>query len=170
MDPSNAGRGDNIPLGVTFAIITFACFSTADAFVKWLSSGFSVVQLMLFTSLAAMVPVAYMARQEGGVRALMPKNTRLVLFRAVLMALDSLCAYFAFSRLPLANVYTLIFAAPLLVAALAAPVVAPFQFSQMVWAVIYGVLVFGAVPDTFVVCGSLIVVASGLYIFLRGER
>jgi drug/metabolite transporter (DMT)-like permease len=51
-----------------------------------------------------------------------------------------------------------------------APVAAPLQFSQILWAVLYGVLLFGDVPDVFVIFGSLVVVGSGVYVFIHAGR
>jgi drug/metabolite transporter (DMT)-like permease len=45
--------------------------------------------------------------------------------------------------------------------------VAPFQYTQMLWAAFYGYLIFGDVPDAFVITGSGLVIASGLYILWR---
>lgn len=49
----------------------------------------------------------------------------------------------------------------------AAVVVAPFQYTQMVWGVLFGVLLFGYRPDTFLFLGMGLVVASGLYTLWR---
>jgi len=46
-------------------------------------------------------------------------------------------------------------------------VVAPFDYTAMVWATGYGFLVWGEVPDALVVTGACIVVGSGIYITLR---
>ncbi|MGH6959634.1 MAG: DMT family transporter, partial [Dongiaceae bacterium] len=46
-------------------------------------------------------------------------------------------------------------------------VVAPFHYSQIVWAVIFGLLLFGDRPDQWVIAGSAIIIASGLYILWR---
>jgi len=48
-----------------------------------------------------------------------------------------------------------------------APIAAPFMYTQMLWAVFYGYIFFGDVPDGFVIAGSALVVASGLYILWR---
>jgi drug/metabolite transporter (DMT)-like permease len=45
--------------------------------------------------------------------------------------------------------------------------VAPFQYTQIIWAVIYGLAIFGDRPDAFTLAGSLVVIASGLYVFFR---
>lgn len=48
-----------------------------------------------------------------------------------------------------------------------AAVVAPFQYTQMLWAVAYGALLFGDLPQPVMFAGMAVVVASGLYILWR---
>ena len=45
--------------------------------------------------------------------------------------------------------------------------IAPFRYTSLLWAIGLGFLVFGDVPDTWMIVGSLIVVASGVYTFHR---
>src|SRR5665213_3393128 len=49
----------------------------------------------------------------------------------------------------------------------AASVVVPYQYSMIVWAVMFGYVVFGDVPSAATVVGATIIIAAGLYIFLR---
>ncbi|MCW1920893.1 DMT family transporter [Rhodobacter sp. KR11] len=46
-------------------------------------------------------------------------------------------------------------------------VVAPFRYTSLLWAILIGWLVFGALPDFWTWVGSGIVVASGVYVFIR---
>jgi drug/metabolite transporter (DMT)-like permease len=48
-----------------------------------------------------------------------------------------------------------------------ASVVAPFNYANLIWAVFFGFLVFGDLPDAWTVLGALIIVSSGLYILRR---
>lgn len=48
-----------------------------------------------------------------------------------------------------------------------APVLAPFIYTQIVWMVALGYLVFGDVPGWATIAGTMIVVGSGLYILYR---
>jgi len=48
-----------------------------------------------------------------------------------------------------------------------AAVVAPFQYTQMVWGITYGYLFFGDRPDGWLLLGAAIVIGSGLYILYR---
>lgn len=46
-------------------------------------------------------------------------------------------------------------------------VVAPMQYSQIIWAVFFGTLFFGEKPDLITFLGTAIIVSSGLYILRR---
>lgn len=50
-----------------------------------------------------------------------------------------------------------------------AALVAPFKYSGVIWAALFGYLIWGDIPDTGAVLGVSIVVVAGLYI-LRRER
>jgi len=45
--------------------------------------------------------------------------------------------------------------------------VAPFRYTQLLWAMLLGYLIFGDVPDSAMILGASIIVASGLYTFHR---
>lgn len=48
-----------------------------------------------------------------------------------------------------------------------ASAVVPFTYTNLIWSVSYGFLIFGDVPDVPTVAGATIIVASGLYIYHR---
>lgn len=49
-------------------------------------------------------------------------------------------------------------------------VVSPFRYSVMIWAVIAGLAIFGERPDGTAMLGSAIVVAAGIYSFVRERK
>ena len=51
-----------------------------------------------------------------------------------------------------------------------ASTVVPYQYTTIVWAVLFGYLVFGDVPDVFMLTGAAIIIGAGLFIFLRERR
>jgi drug/metabolite transporter (DMT)-like permease len=51
-----------------------------------------------------------------------------------------------------------------------AVVVAPMQYSQILWAVLYGAFFFSELPDIWTLIGASVVIASGVYILLRESR
>jgi S-adenosylmethionine uptake transporter len=53
--------------------------------------------------------------------ALRPRHPWLVALRALLLAIDMVFVFYAFSKLPLADAYTMLFTAPMLVTALSVP-------------------------------------------------
>jgi drug/metabolite transporter (DMT)-like permease len=48
-----------------------------------------------------------------------------------------------------------------------AALVVPFKYTGFIWAVIYGILIWGDYPDVWTVLGALVILASGLYILHR---
>jgi drug/metabolite transporter (DMT)-like permease len=50
-----------------------------------------------------------------------------------------------------------------------ASVVAPYQYTLIVWAIALGYLVFGEVPDAIMLTGAAIIIAAGLFIFWREQ-
>ena len=48
-----------------------------------------------------------------------------------------------------------------------ASVVVPYQYTLIVWAVVFGWQMFGEVPDAWTMTGAAFIVAAGLYIFWR---
>jgi S-adenosylmethionine uptake transporter len=51
-----------------------------------------------------------------------------------------------------------------------AVIVAPMQYSQMIWATIFGFLIFNEMPDQLTLIGAAVIMCSGLYIVLRESR
>lgn len=51
-----------------------------------------------------------------------------------------------------------------------ASVVAPFGYSSLIWASLYGFMLFGEIPGVWTLAGAGIIMASGLYIFHRERQ
>lgn len=47
---------------------------------------------------------------------------------------------------------------------------APFNYVRLVWATMFGFVIFGDVPGVHVVAGSAIVILSGIYVMMRERR
>jgi len=50
-----------------------------------------------------------------------------------------------------------------------ASVVVPYQYSMIVWAIMFGYVVFGDTPSVATLVGAAIIIAAGFYIFLREQ-
>jgi S-adenosylmethionine uptake transporter len=276
--------------GALMALISFAIYSTHDVFVKFLGGQYSPVQIIFFAVTLSFPLVAMMLvgdRNDGNLR---PRHPWWTLVRTVSTLITGVSAFYAFSVLPLAQTYAILFAAPLLITLLAIPIlgekvgirrglaiivglagvmivlrpsgtelglghaaalaaaicsslasvivrkigqdersvvlllfpmianfvvlgcalplvykpmpiehlgmigiiaafgfvaslfiigayrsaeaviVAPMQYSQMIWAAIYGFFIFGESPDQMTLIGAAVIMASGLYIVLRESR
>ncbi len=51
-----------------------------------------------------------------------------------------------------------------------AAIVAPFNYVNLVWAALFGLVIFGDLPDRSTLIGAGIIVASGLYILFRERK
>jgi len=51
-----------------------------------------------------------------------------------------------------------------------ASLLAPFIYTQLVWVILFGYLVFAHVPNAWTLSGSAIVIASGLYVLYRERK
>ncbi|HRJ68803.1 MAG TPA: DMT family transporter [Beijerinckiaceae bacterium] len=51
-----------------------------------------------------------------------------------------------------------------------ASVIAPFDYTSMIWALLIGWLLFGEIPEKLVLIGAVIVIASGVFVILRERQ
>nr|WP_237684840.1 DMT family transporter [Szabonella alba] len=276
--------------GALFALMAFAIFATHDVVVKILGASYSPVQIIFFSVLFGFPLVTIMLIRDpmdGNLRARHPWWS---LTRTVAAVITGVTAFYAFSVLPLAQTYAILFATPILITLLAIPIlgekvglrrgiaivvgmlgvlivlrpggadlalghaaalvaavtsslasvivrrigkeersvvlllypmlgnfivlglalpfvyqpmpvlhlgmtgfialfafvamlfviaayraaeaviVAPMQYSQMIWAAIFGYLIFDEAPDALTLLGAAVIIASGLYIVMRESR
>lgn len=116
-----ASRPDNKALGILMAVLAFALYSVTDATVKQLSARMSVPQIIVGNGLFSLVPIVGYAVWSGGLRLLRPHRPLLHLARASCGLVSGFLAYFAYSRMPIADAYALSFTAPLFITALSVP-------------------------------------------------
>ncbi|WP_417685956.1 DMT family transporter [Roseibium sp.] len=136
-------------LGLGIAFVGFAFYATHDAITKHLGANFSVFQIIFFAMLFAFVPMSVIMladRKEDNFR---PRHPWLVLARSGLSILALSCGFYAFTVLPLAEVYSLLFAAPLLITVFSIPILGEVVRLQRWAAVVVGL------------CGVLIVLRPG---------
>jgi S-adenosylmethionine uptake transporter len=126
--------------GFLFALAAFAFFSTHDAIVKTLGSSYSVFQIIFFSMLFAFVPMSISMLADRAVDNFRPHHPWLVLLRSGLSIISMSSAFYAFTALPLAEVYSLLFATPLLITALSVPILGETVRGQRWAAVIIGLL------------------------------
>lgn len=272
------------------ALTAFAIFASHDVIIKVLGGGYSPVQIVFFSVLFSFPLAMLYLLRDATPGTLIPVHPWWMAARTVAAVITGFCAFYAFSVLPLAQVYAILFASPLLITILAIPIlgeqvklrrwiavavgltgvmvvlrpgeaelelghlaalisavcgsfasiivrkigreersvvimlypmmanftvmamllpfvyvplpledlgklgviavlawtagrfliaaynsgeaviVAPMQYSQILWASLYGILFFDETPDTNTIIGSAIIIASGLFIVLRESR
>ena len=50
-----------------------------------------------------------------------------------------------------------------------ASAVTPYQYTQIAWAVVLGFIVFGDIPDRYLIIGSGVIILAGLVIYWREQ-
>ena len=108
--------------GIAASITGFAVFAIGDAVAKWLTQSYPIVFLVLFNGLFGAFFLGLINAMTGGVkRAFRTRKLKLHIIRSVVYSLTAFLVIYAFANLPMANVYAIIFAAPLITTALSAP-------------------------------------------------
>ncbi|NNE79194.1 MAG: DMT family transporter [Silicimonas sp.] len=108
--------------GIAFAITGFAVFSTHDTLIKYLGGSYAPFQILFFSVLFSFPLVSLMLMRDPQEGTLKPVNPGWVALRTIAGVVTGASAFYAFSVLPLAQVYTFIFAAPLLITILSIPI------------------------------------------------
>ena len=116
-------------LGVILMLVGMALFSLNDAMGKWLVASYTVGQVLLIRSLAALVVLLPFLWSFGFLRLFAVERPGLQALRVLFATAEVFCFYLAVRDLPLADVMTFWLAAPIYVAA-----VSPFLLGERVGA------------------------------------
>ncbi len=108
--------------GALLALAAFAVFATHDVIVKLLGGTYSPVQIVFFSVLFGIPMVMFMLIRDATKGHLRPVHPWWTLTRTTAAVITGFSAFYAFSTLPLAQVYAILFAAPLLITVLAIPI------------------------------------------------
>lgn len=108
--------------GILFALLAFALFSTHDVVVKTLGGTYAPFQVIFFSVLFSFPITTVVLMRDATAGTLLPVHPKWVIARTFASVLASICAFYAFSVLPLADAYAIMFASPLLITLLAIPV------------------------------------------------
>ncbi|MFV2001740.1 MAG: DMT family transporter, partial [Paracoccaceae bacterium] len=104
------------------ALLAFAVFSVHDVVVKFLGGVYSPFQIIFFSVLFSFPLITMMLMRDPTPGNLRPVHPWWIAFRTVAGVTTSVSAYYAFSVLPLAQIYAVLFAAPLLITVLSIPI------------------------------------------------
>uniref|UniRef100_UPI0025F36EF0 DMT family transporter n=1 Tax=Phaeobacter sp. TaxID=1902409 RepID=UPI0025F36EF0 len=104
------------------ALLAYAIFSTHDVVVKILGESVSSIQLVFFSSLLSLPMLMLMLIKDATPGHLRPVHPWWMAARSLAMAVIPASAFYAFSVLPLAQAYALLFATPLVITLLSIPI------------------------------------------------
>jgi drug/metabolite transporter (DMT)-like permease len=108
--------------GALLALLAFGIYATHDALVKSLGGQYSAFQLIFFSVLFSFPLATLMMMRDREPATLKPIHPWWIAARTVASTITGLAGFYAFSVLPLAQVYAIVFATPLLITVLAIPV------------------------------------------------
>ncbi len=119
-------------LGALLALMAFFIFSSNDSLLKIVTSkdgflnndnGLGAIQVIFITAIFGLIPYTCIALSRGGVYVLKLKraNFRLVFMRSIIGLLVAITVILSFKLFPMTQVYTFIFATPLLVTVFSIP-------------------------------------------------
>ena len=108
--------------GALFALMAFAIFSTHDVAIKILGATYSPIQIVFFSVLLSFPLATVMLMRDSTAGTLIPRHPWWLALRTLAAVMTGVSAFYAFSVLPLAQVYAIIFASPLIITVLAIPV------------------------------------------------
>jgi drug/metabolite transporter (DMT)-like permease len=107
--------------GLLYMLAAVLAFSAMDAAAKWLTAGYSVVEVAVLSRLISPFLALAIALQQGGVSTLKTRHLGWHLFRAGANGITLLTFFGALIFLPLADTVAITFVSPLIMCALAVP-------------------------------------------------
>lgn len=175
-DTATPGR-NNLP-GILLMSAAVLGFSLNDVLGKWLMATYSVSQVLVLRSIAALLILAPMLYREGAEPLLRPKQKGLQVLRVAFGTVEVACFYWAVSMMPLADTMAFWMATPIFVAVASAILLKErldrLRFAAVVLGFIGVLLTLGArldsgwLPMAIAVAG--VVVYSGYLMSTRALR
>lgn len=126
--------------GALLALLSMAIFATHDAVVKSLGGTFTAFQIVFFAALLSFPIITVIMLNDKRAGHLRPIHPWWVLLRSICTVITGVSAFYAFSNLPLAQVYPILFAAPLLITVMSIPILGETVRLRRWAAVIVGLL------------------------------
>lgn len=108
--------------GAFYALIAFGAYASHDVIIKVLGGGYSPVQLVFFAVLFSFPLAMLYLLRDTTPGTLIPVHPWWMASRTLAAVITGFSAFYAFTVLPLAQVYAILFAAPLLITILSIPI------------------------------------------------
>ncbi len=136
--------------GALLALLAMGIYSTHDVIIKLLGETYPALQILFFSALLSFPPLAVLLLRDPTHGTLRPSNPFWVGLRSICIVGSGVGGFYAFSTLPMAQVYSILFAAPLLVTVLSVPLLGE-RVGLHRWAAVVAGL-----------CGVLVVLRPGV--------
>lgn len=107
--------------GILLALAAFALFTGMDVAIKLLGGRYHLLQVLFLNALFALATVLVVGALRVGPRRMRTSRARLHALRWFVSVGSAAALFWCFPRMPLADVYAIVFTAPLLITALSVP-------------------------------------------------
>lgn len=107
--------------GALYALLAFAIYATHDVVIKFLGESYNSFQIIFFAGLMGFPLISFMLMSDRTDGNLIPRHPWWSLLRSLTAVSTGAAAFYAFTVLPLAQTYAILFAMPLLITVLAVP-------------------------------------------------
>ncbi len=116
-----SAHGHLVSPGVWLFLAALLLIAIADALIKVLSETYSVSQIIFFQATAELLPIGFLIWCNGGLASLRTSRPFAHAARGLICLIELAAFTYAYSVMPIADAYAISFAAPLIVVALAVP-------------------------------------------------
>lgn len=126
--------------GAVTALIAMGIFATHDVVVKVLGEHYSAIQIVFFAALLSFPIISVILLSDARASSLKPRHPGWVILRTACTVVTGVSAFYAFSTLPLAQVYVILFSTPLIITVLAIPILGEQVGIRRTLAVVAGLI------------------------------
>ncbi|MTI09987.1 DMT family transporter [Curvivirga aplysinae] len=115
-----AHNESNTVKGIYLVTISTLLFSLMDGLIKWTGESYPVMQLLFFRTVFAMIPISITLWKAGGLKLLKTEQPFIHFLRGTVGMCAMFFVFTSFIKLPMAEVVSITFAAPIIVSIMAA--------------------------------------------------
>ena len=108
--------------GILFALLAFGIYAAHDTVIKLLGSSYSPFQIVFFSVLFSFPLTTVLMMRDPEPGTLRPVHPWWMALRTVAIVVASGAAFYAFTVLPLADTYAILFSMPIMITLLAIPI------------------------------------------------
>jgi drug/metabolite transporter (DMT)-like permease len=108
--------------GALIGLAAFGIYATHDVIVKYLGASYTPFQILFFSGMFGFPLISFMLVRDKRADNLRPNHPWWTALRTASILVSSICVFYAFSVLPLAQTYSILFTVPLLITLLSIPI------------------------------------------------